>query len=537
MKSNNIDKSNNNTKITKINLKNKKITILILILIILVQVGVRVFVGYKKEYFHMDEAYSYGLMNYDKINITDNKDFYDTWHTKDYYKDYLTINSNEVCNLKPVYENQKNDVHPPLYYLLLRIASSFAVNDFTKWTGLILNIIIYIVSSIFIFLISRKLLKSDKKALFTCLISGLTLGALDTSAYIRMYELANMFILISTYIHMNIYEKNELKFKDLALIYIVTLLSSLTHYYTLIYIGVLFIIFVIKYIKQKQYKNLLKYVLTFILAAITSLAIFPYSINHIFMGYRGAGAKTSFSISKILTALLIYIAIVCKNLVGGIYNAGIILITLIITSVIGIKKNKKIEKKEISKLIAIPVLVYFIIVSQITPYKELRYMMPIISVLMIYTIYIVDKVLNKNLKENIAKILLCIIFVFTTISPIFTKEHLDFTYTNMNHLADKIEVIKDIPALYIFNENNNRFLDDIYLFTIIDNSYIMNLKNANIENIQNVLSDKNIEKGIILVLNEGFERQDLINNIKEKFDFKNEEVIQNLNAGIIMRLY
>lgn len=55
----------------------------------------------------MDEMYSYGLMNYNKLNITDNEDFQNVWHNKEYYLDYLTVNQNEKWNLKPVYENQK----------------------------------------------------------------------------------------------------------------------------------------------------------------------------------------------------------------------------------------------------------------------------------------------------------------------------------------------------------------------------------------------------------------------------------------------
>ena len=128
----------------------KKAIIISLAIIIIIQILARIYVGYKKEYFHIDEAYSYSLMNYDKIQITENDDFYDTWHTKDYYIDYLSVNSDEVWNLKPVYENQKNDVHPPLYYLLLRIAASFTIDGFTKWTGIILNIIIYVFKYLYI---------------------------------------------------------------------------------------------------------------------------------------------------------------------------------------------------------------------------------------------------------------------------------------------------------------------------------------------------------------------------------------------------
>lgn len=561
----------------------KKLTVILFIAIVLLQIAVRVFVGYRKEYFHMDEAYSYGLMNYNKIEITNNSDFYDTWHSKDYYKDYFEIGNDEVSNFKPVYDNQKNDVHPPLFYLLLRIASLFTVGNFSKWSGLILNMIIYAFSSVFIFLIAKKLFKDNKKALLTLLFTGLCLGALDMSAYIRMYELANLFVLISTYIHMNLYEKKALEFKDLITVLIVTILSSLTHYYTLIYIGVLFIIFVMKYIKNMEYKNLIKYISTFVVAAGISLAIFPYSINHIFNGYRGVGATGNFiDFKDFKESIRTYLEILGKNLFGNkeiaiaiISLLGILAIyTIIIKKIKNHKDNINVQNSEnkncltvkqnsdksdankLVKLILFPVIVYFVLVAKITPYKELRYMMPIISVTMIFIIYITNFVFEKvsedcrrdshtninHKKSNfinhstVSSIALVLIFTFTTISPIFTGKQLDFTFKRMNNVAERVEKISDVPALYVFNENNNRFLDDIYLFTKIDNSYIMRLKNANEENIKKVFDGKDIENGILLICNEGYDREAIIKEVKEALGLKNEELIQNLNAGVILHL-
>ena len=99
----------------------KKTILVILIIITILQISIRIYMGNEKTYFHMDEAYSYGLMNYERLNITDNLDFSNTWHTNQYYLDYLEVNQEEVWDFSPVWENQVNDVHPPLYYLLLHL--------------------------------------------------------------------------------------------------------------------------------------------------------------------------------------------------------------------------------------------------------------------------------------------------------------------------------------------------------------------------------------------------------------------------------
>ena len=101
-------------------LKKHKVALL-LSLAILIQSAIYIAIGTEKQYFHMDEAYSFGLSNYDKVEIGDNEDFYNTWHDGSYYADYLEVDEDERFNFVPVYENQKNDVHPPLYYFFLRL--------------------------------------------------------------------------------------------------------------------------------------------------------------------------------------------------------------------------------------------------------------------------------------------------------------------------------------------------------------------------------------------------------------------------------
>lgn len=520
----------------------KSTVIMALAIIILIQLIARVYVGIRKEYFHIDEAYSYSLMNYDKIQITENEDFYNNWHTKDYYIDYLSVNEDEVWDLKPVYEQQKNDVHPPLYYLLLRFAATFTINEFTKWTGIILNIVTFIVSSIFIYLIGERLFKNKKMALFTCLIAGLTLGALDTTAYIRMYELANLFILILTYLHMRIYNKKELEIKDLCEIGITALLGSLTHYYIIIYMVVLFAILVVKYIKGKQYKDLVKYITTFAIAGILSLAIFPHSLTHMFGGYRGQGATSNLmNTDTFFQDIGQYLNVLNKAVVN---NLAILFIIIYIIFAEIRKKNIKntaenIENDQI-KLILIPTVIYFILVAKMSPYKELRYIMPIVSVSVIYIIYIFNKLFKETLNKKNAKIVTVILFTIMIVSPIFTKTQLEFTYKKMNNLAEKMEEKSDIPALYIFDETNIRFLDDIYIFTKLDESYIMDNKQANMENIQKVLEDKNTSKGLVFIYNYGdnpIDIEKLKKDIMSTYNYTEEEEIQELNIGKVIYLH
>ena len=573
-------------------MKIKEKTIIVIILII--QTIIFVIAGINKSYIHMDEAYSLGLTNYNKVEIQQNEDFYNTWHNKEYYEDYLSVNDNEKNNFLPVYENQKNDVHPPLYYLFLRIAMQFNIGSFSKWPGIILNIIIYLFITIFMYLILRKLFakseNSQIKSAFLALISSLTLASINNAIYIRMYALSSLNILITTYLHLKLAEKKGNNYKLLVAIGISALVGSLTHYYYLFYSAMLFIMFVIKYLKEKEYKELAKYIITMIIAGILSLVIFPYSIKHMFFGYRGQGAINSLlNISEFFIKICQYILIIN---VYAFNNILFILVVFILGIIIykKIKKIKLIEKNKYIKYILYPTIFYFLLVAMSAPWIELRYMMPICSIIFILIMYLLIMLLKNIVKEKTLNIIVILIALLMFIMPFISNQIIDisvgkkFKYEQENAYSSKQEIVeklksesnipinifskftdasiddtllfiknfriepevlysnkhkitemiekeyKNLPTLYLFNSNNNRFLDDILLFAKINKSYIAKDIECNSQNIKQIMKDKDTSHGILVFINDGQEKDEKIDIIKETFGFEQTTYLQRLNA-------
>ena len=322
-------------------LKRETLSIVVLILI---QTIIFVVAGMNKEYIHMDEAYSLGLASYDKVEIQNNEDFYNEWHNKEYYEDYLVVNDDEVGKYNQVYENQKNDVHPPLYYLLLRFAMGFHLNNFSMWPGIIVNIIIYSLITVFTYLIIKRLLckhsNVNKKAFIITLLSSLTLATIASVLYIRMYALATLNIVITTYLHMVLLDSKNNNYKLLFCIGLSALIGSLTHYHYLFYLAMLVIMFAIKYIKEKRYKELISYIVTMCIAGILSLLIFPYSIQHMFFGYRGQGALSKLTnISEFITSIGTYLGII--NLYG--FNNLLFIAIIPVIGIVICKKRNKLK--------------------------------------------------------------------------------------------------------------------------------------------------------------------------------------------------
>lgn len=499
-----------------IQISNKK-TIIFFIIIIVVQLITRIYIGNKKQYFHMDESYSYGLMNYNKINITDNVDFLNTWHNKEYYKDYLEINKNEIWDLVPIYENQKNDVHPPLYYLLLRVAATFSVDNFTKWTGIILNIIIFIVSSIFTFLLAKIFFKSNIYSLIVCIVNGFSVISLESSLYIRMYELTNLMVVLICYLHFKNLEHNNLKLKQLLFFGIVFILGGLTHYYFFIIALTLCICFLFFQISKKQYTNVIKYISTVIVCSVAYLIIFPYSINHILFSYRGINLTNQ--IIPFLEKLGQYIFVILGK---GVIFYVVIIFSLIVYVIFKQKKSVCYKKSYNLICLGISILVYLIVISKNSPYVEIRYIIPIYSIITIWGIGLVKYILERYFIQKIHLIFVTFTSIIVIIGSIIINPKLEMCYSEYRVLVEKVKKT-EFPIIYILDVKNNRFLDDIYLFTLAQKSIIID---SNSDYLKILTSQKG---DFILIYNEGIDE----NKIKTYLENKNIVYFKNLNSAYL----
>ena len=522
-------------------MKDRKKEIIIISIILVLQTIIFAIVGVNKEYIHMDEAYSLGLANYDKVEIQDSEDFYNQWHNGEYYEDYLAVQDKDVGQYKQVYENQKNDVHPPIYYLLLRIAMGFNVNNYSKWPGIILNMIIYIFITIFMYLILQKLFENKKyskeKALILAFVSSITMASLTNVIYIRMYALSALNILIITYLHMKLIDSEKIKPKLLIAVGISALIGSLTHYYYLFYLAMLYVTFVVKYIKEKKYKDLLYYTITMCIAGVLSLIIFPYSIQHMFFGYRGQGVISKLTnVPEFAKSIIDYLGKVNKFAFNYLM---IFIISLIIGFAIykTIKKEKIIkEKNKYINHILFSILFYFVLVAVASPWIELRYIMPVCGLIFVVTIYYYEQIVCKfSVKTN--NIIMIATFVTILISPIIFKIEPEVAYLDKKEIVSQLENEINVPTLYLFNSGHNRFLDDILLFSILDESYIAKDLECTEENIKEILEGKDISKGIVVFINEGQENDPKLQSIVNAMKLEKWTYMKRLNACDVYYLY
>lgn len=522
-------------------MKDRKKEIIIISIILVLQTIIFAIVGVNKEYIHMDEAYSLGLANYDKVEIQDSEDFYNQWHNGEYYEDYLAVQDKDIGQYKQVYENQKNDVHPPIYYLLLRIAMGLSVNNYSKWPGIILNMIIYIFITIFMYLILQKLFENKKyskeKALILAFISSITMASLTNVIYIRMYALSALNILITTYLHMKLIDCEKPEYKVLVAIGISALIGSLTHYYYLFYLAMLYVTVVVKYIKEKKYKDLIYYTITMCIAGVLSLIIFPYSIQHMFFGYRGQGVISKLTnMPEFAKSIGAYLWKVNKFA----FNYLIIFIILLIIGFAiykTIKKEKIIkEKNKYVNHILFSMLFYFVLVAVASPWIELRYIMPVCGLIFVVTIYYFEQIVCK-FSEKTNNIIMIVTLVTVLISPIIFKIEPEVAYLDKKEIVSQLGNELNVPTLYLFNSGHNRFLDDILLFSILDESYIAKDLECTEENIKEILQGKDLSNGMVVFINEGQENDPKLHSIVNAMKLEKWTYLKRLNACDVYYVY
>ena len=506
--------------------------ILLLAGLLLLQTVLFILAGVQKSYIHMDEAYSLGLSSYDKTEIQHNEDFYDQWHGKEYYEDYLSLQPDEKDSFYPVYENQKNDVHPPLYYLFLRIGMEFDGGHFNKWPGIVINIILYFFITILMYLICKRITKEQAhgtlKAILLAFFSSITLAALTSAIYIRMYTMATFFVVLTAFLHMRLYESNRLR--DILFIGLAALLGSLTHYYYIFFIAASFVLFVVHYIKEKKYKTLFLYFAVLSLAAALSLCIFPHSIDHMFFGYRGQGF-----ISKLLdfSGALVSFATYLSVILQFVFNDIIVWVLLAFWIIRGCRKDKMSVGQQGSpylRILYVPTIAYTIIVAIASPWQDIRYIMPVSGFLFVIVLYQLYVWLRSGFSEKKCNMVFAIILAAMLISPSVFKTEPGVAYTDKKDIVSKVENEMNVPTIYMFNSSHNRFLDDILLFSKLDASYIAKDMDCTEENIKAIFENKDTSRGIVVFINPGQENDELLAVIKSALSLENAEYVERLNA-------
>lgn len=345
-----------------------------------------------------------------------------------------------------------NDVHPVFYYMMLKIVSLIFGN----------NILVFrlfsIVPIVILSILGITHIRKDYGERTGIIFSFLTLFLPIIAAYsseIRMYTWVMLFVTI-TAIYANRIYKNELSIKNWVIFALFSLLSAYTHYYGLMFAGIINVILFIYLLKNRKGKN--KDLKIFIIQAIVECLLYVpwlyYFIKQLTSVGGGYWIKLEFP-DTLYNVLGIQYMGSLSNIFGFCFA---ICLYIYLGFVIYRCKKERISVKNARNSLLLYVLIVFIafLISLKSPILYPRYLMTITGLL----IFFIADIMAKEKSKYITIEICIIIFVTSLISNINIINN-NYDNTNMKQIEYLEENIKD-DDIIVYSDIGNGSVFAVY---------------------------------------------------------------------------
>lgn len=362
---------------------------IMLIITIVLQLAVALCFCMQKQGFHYDENYSYYSSNVTYgLNPPDGD-----WLSGSTITEEFCITPGMGFNFPLVAQMQSFDVHPPVYYFLLNIICSLSSGIFSKWQGLILNLIFFVISELLIIAIANKVGNNNKAITwFSLALFGFSPAIISGITFIRMYMLLTSECMALILLHMNMLTdiKNNSSLsrfvKYLIQIAVTVYIGFLTHYYFAVFaffvaaFTTLYLFF-----SKNTRKTSYIYAITVIAGLLSAVLSYPASLRHIFRGYRGTEAMGAFfDMNNLSDRMGLFVGLIDDYVLNRTFY---ILLLIILLAYVQVRfMNKRVSPNLCFGLSFITAVGYFAIVMKtaLMNYEEaVRYEMPIYGLLII----------------------------------------------------------------------------------------------------------------------------------------------------------
>lgn len=405
-------------------------------LLLCLQIIVLFYYGSRKAGYHEDELYSYYSSNKTAGLFVNDRE----WTTGESFHNELVVLPGEQFRYGVVKQMQSWDVHPPFYYYLLHTVCSLTPGVFSKWQGISVNLLGFVISFILLayaayltavypMSIQPELSDSQKQpyrkrgyvlAGTVCGMWGFGAAVISGVMFIRMYQWLTVFVLLCLCLHLRALVRKKESWSFYLLLALTVFLGFLTQYYYIIFHFFLGAGFCLYLLKEKKWKRLVAYVGTCAAAFGAALVYYPSALSHIFRGYRGTEAVGEFAnASNTLERLQFFVGLFDKYMMGGSLALWLLLICLIAMTNRFLQKRAKRSGREQKReriltrpvgFLLLTAAGYFFTVAKtalLLGETSNRYELPIYGVLvllLVYSLYMVQKEIEQGNAEAAERI-------------------------------------------------------------------------------------------------------------------------------------
>lgn len=373
------------------------------------------------------------------------------------WNEYLMVSPDSRFRYDVVWQNQGEDVHPPLFYMLLHTVCSFFPGIFSIWFGMVVNVVfacgtLFFVRKLIFLLTQDKWVRSVGSLAFVC-----SAGILFITTFVRMYTMTLFWTIALTYVLVRRIGYHH-RPGDYAAIFLCTVGGALTHYYCIIYAVLLCVVYGILLLYEKRWKETGLFCLTQGIAALTAILIFPAMINHLFFGYRGVqafGNMTSENLTDSIGKLIGFLNKVDCELFGGllVYFMGMAFVLLCVYAYR--KRNgailcmDKIALKRYLCCIGACAL-FFLAISRVGIQASARYISPIYSVVFSIVVCGVSVGCKAVMKQEYVRTTEILILLIFTIASWRNQEWEHF-YRSTGPLLETAEQYPNVDCICIYD--------------------------------------------------------------------------------------
>lgn len=537
----------------------KKMQYLSLAVVLLLQLFTCLYFGTKKQGFYEDEMATYALSSCpDALWRTD---YEGTWKSGQDCADLFIINKNTRFSYEMVYENQAKDVHPPLYYFLIHSLESFFPGIFSKWIGLVPNIVFCLLTTFLIFYISNQITGHKVISVSTAFLWAFSIGSLNTAVFIRMYAMLTFLATALLALHIKLWKSlhngKKLKYWIYILLLLCTTAGILTQYYFMIFCFFLCGSFVLYLLFCRRWRLLFHYIFIETVSIVVSITAFPPMIYQIIGdGYRGKEAfQNAASSDGTMESLQKVASIISnQNSSGGLKQLIIISILIVVLFAVNryflhlkincdkcgrqlvLKFDVYLEKEftwnfSFNELPYVIILVtavgYYVLVAKIAPFQVDRYYMciyPLVSLLMAKLMFMTLGVFKLSMQKKVLSFILIIAVI--NISGQITQ--------NVNYLYEeriernKLHEYKELPVIII--NGTYSWYPTAWLYEYFEHPVVFRSKcNFNLEGLQNASNNCDLTDGFLLyACRTAMEEEELFSKIKEFIPIASyEKIVSN----------
>lgn len=450
-------------------------------LLLCLQIIVLFYYGSRKAGYHEDELYSYYSSNKTAGLFVNDRE----WTIGESFRNELVVLPGEQFRYGVVKQMQSWDVHPPFYYYLLHTVCSLTPGIFSKWQGISVNLLGFVLSFILlayaayltaVYPISMQPELSDSEkqsyrkrgyvlAGTVCGMWGFGAAVISGVMFIRMYQWLTVFVLLCLCLHLHALVRKKESWSFYLLLAVTVFLGFLTQYYYIIFHFFLGAGFCLYLLKEKKWKSLMAYVGTCAAAFGAALVYYPSALSHIFRGYRGTEAVGEFAnASNTLERLQFFIGLFDKYMMGGGLALWLLLICLIAMTNRFLQKRAKRSGREQKRERILTLLVglllftaagYFFTVAKtalLLGETSNRYELPIYGVLvllLVYSLYMVQKEIEQGNAETAERI------AALTASGNLSQEEIRKRYVPDKKITGKVAVLV-VVLIAVLNLTGNK---------------------------------------------------------------------------------